>query len=76
MNLVMRAVWSAAAPLALKSVAEGAATQCYVATHPALAGVSGEYFADCNVARSSALSRDAALARRLWDESERIVASL
>lgn len=76
MNLVMRAAWSAAAPLALKSVAEGAATQCYVATHPALAGVSGEYFADCNVARSSALSRDAALARRLWDESERIAASL
>jgi len=39
-------------------------------------GVSGEYFADCNIAKSSALSRDGALAARLWEESERIVAKL
>ncbi len=58
-------------PLALKSVAQGAATQCYVATQPDPAA-SGEYFVDCNIARSSALSRDPDLARRLWDESERI----
>ncbi|MGH8177736.1 MAG: SDR family NAD(P)-dependent oxidoreductase, partial [Steroidobacter sp.] len=31
-----------------KSPAQGAATTCYVATHPTLAKVSGEYFADCN----------------------------
>jgi NAD(P)-dependent dehydrogenase (short-subunit alcohol dehydrogenase family) len=67
---------SVASPLALKSTAQGAATQCYVATHPSLGGVSGEYFADCNVARSSRLSRDPALAKRLWEESERIVAGL
>lgn len=60
-----------ASPLVLKSVAQGAATQCYVATRPDLAA-SGEYFVDCNIAHSSALSRDSDLARRLWDESERI----
>ena len=65
-----------ASPIAFKSVAEGAATQCYVATHPKLARVSGEFFADCNVAESNALSRDAALASRLWEVSERIVENL
>jgi WW domain-containing oxidoreductase len=58
--------------LFFKSVAEGAATQCYVAAHPAASGISGEYFQNCNVARPSRYGRDAALARRLWDVSERI----
>jgi WW domain-containing oxidoreductase len=60
----------------MKSVAQGAATQVYVATRPELDGVSGEYFADCNIAQPSAQGRDAALAERLWQESERIVAQL
>lgn len=76
MNVLVRAAWAAAGPVALKSLAEGAATQCFVATHPSLAAVSGEYFADCNVARSTSLSRNAELARRLWEESERIVAKI
>jgi NAD(P)-dependent dehydrogenase (short-subunit alcohol dehydrogenase family) len=71
-----RAALAIAAPLALKNEAEGAATQCYVATRPELAGVSGQYFADCNVAQSSALSNDRALAARLWEESEQIVEKL
>lgn len=33
-----------------KSPAQGAATQCYVATNPLLAKTSGEYFKDCNPA--------------------------
>lgn len=70
-------VLALAAPLALKSAAEGAATQCYVATHPTLARVSGEYFADCNLAPTRhPRARDAELARRLWQETERIVAAL
>jgi WW domain-containing oxidoreductase len=72
----MRAMLSLSGPFILKSVAQGAATQCYVATSPTLAGVSGEYFSDCNIAKSSALSNDAELAARLWAESERIVESL
>lgn len=58
-------------PIALKSVAQGAATQCYVAAHPAVAD-NGEYFSDCNVKRSSRLGADLGLARELWDASERI----
>lgn len=66
------AAFSLAKPLALKSIPEGSATQCYVATHPSLAKVSGEYFADCNVAKSSALGQDMAMAAKLWQVSEEI----
>lgn len=62
-------------PLALKNVAQGAATQCYVATHPG-AVANGEYFVDCNIAVSSRKGRDPALAKRLWEASERIVREL
>jgi WW domain-containing oxidoreductase len=57
-----------------RSIPQGAATQCYLASHPDLAGVSGYYFADCNVARSSRHGKDAALARRLWQVSEKLAA--
>jgi len=73
---VAQVAFKAVAPLGLKSAAQGAATQVYVATHPSLESVSGEYFADCNVARSTRASRDPVLAERLWEESERIVAGL
>jgi len=63
-------------PLGMKSVEQGAATQVYVATHPTLASVSGEYFSDCNIAKPTSLALDAALAERLWQESERIVREL
>jgi NAD(P)-dependent dehydrogenase (short-subunit alcohol dehydrogenase family) len=76
MPAVQRLSMAVIAPVAFKSIAQGAATQCYVATRPELDGVSGEYFADCNVAQPSSRGRDAALADRLWQESERIVAQL
>ena len=60
-------------PLVLKSIPEGAATQCYLAAHPGVAEVSGKYFADSNESRPSAHARDDALAEKLWDVSERIV---
>lgn len=63
------------APLALKSIPQGAATQCYVATNPGLLA-NGEWFSHCNIARSSRLGSDRDLARRLWDASERIVQKL
>jgi WW domain-containing oxidoreductase len=49
MNPFFGASLGAAGPLVLKSIAQGAATQVYVATNPAVAAVSGKYFADCNV---------------------------
>lgn len=74
MNPVANFFFGIFGPLVLKSVPQGAATEVYVATNPSLAGVSGKYFADCNVADSRADGDDAALAKRLWDESEKIAA--
>jgi len=76
MNPLIAGVLAVAGPLALKSVAQGAATQVYAATNPQLAGVSGQFFANCNIAEPRADANDEALARRLWDESEKIVAGL
>jgi len=57
-----------------RSVQQGAATQCYVATAPALQGVSGLYFANCNPAIKSIHGKNAKLAHRLWEVSEELTA--
>ncbi|XP_004234460.2 short-chain dehydrogenase TIC 32, chloroplastic-like isoform X1 [Solanum lycopersicum] len=51
----------------MKNVEQGAATTCYVALHPDVKGVSGKYYADCNIAEASPQANDAGLAKRLWD---------
>ncbi len=56
-----------------KTIAQGAATQVYVATSPDLSGVTGEYFSNCKTERSSSASRDDAAAARLWDVSAELV---
>jgi WW domain-containing oxidoreductase len=76
MNPVVRGALAIGAPLVLKTPAEGAATQCYVAVHPQIEGVAGKYFADCNEATPSAHGRDSDLATKLWDASERIAAEV
>jgi NAD(P)-dependent dehydrogenase (short-subunit alcohol dehydrogenase family) len=58
----------------LKSKRQGAACQVYCATAPGIAG--GEYYDDCNVAKSTALAHNAVAGRALWDESERLIAQL
>lgn len=73
MGPVVNVLWKVAATGLLKSVAQGAATQCYAAVHPSVATLSGAYLADCNVARCRSIADDGALAARLWEESERIV---
>jgi NAD(P)-dependent dehydrogenase (short-subunit alcohol dehydrogenase family) len=60
----------------LKTIPQGAATECFVATHPLPAKLRGEYFADCNVAAPKPAALDAELARRLWEKTEQIVAGL
>ena len=55
-----------------KTVEEGAATQTYLATHPALAGVRGYYFDDCNVGEGTPHLADEAMASKLWTVSERL----
>ena len=76
MNPIARVALSIGEPLVLKTIAEGASTQCYLAAHPDAAGVNGKYYADCNEAEPSRHGRDDALAAKLWDVSEKIVAEV
>lgn len=52
-----------------KTIPQGAATTCYVATAPALANVSGYFFNHCNPHRPGGYTEDEAMAARLWDVS-------
>ena len=63
-------------PIALKTIEQGAATESYLAVHPGVAGTTGQYFLDCNVARARREAEDPAMARRLWEVTEGIVARL
>lgn len=76
LSVGMRAAFSVIEPLLLKSVAQGAATQCYVAVHPATSSIRAEYLADCNLAKASKNAQDTALANKLWEKTEEIVARL
>lgn len=76
MHPVARVVFGTVGPLVLKSPAQGAATEVYAAVHPSVAGVSGAYLADCNIANPRADANDSDLAKRLWEVSEKIVAGL
>ena len=60
-------------PIFLKTIPQGAATQCYLAAHPDADRYNGEYFADCNPAVSSALGQDMDLAARLWETTEKLI---
>jgi NAD(P)-dependent dehydrogenase (short-subunit alcohol dehydrogenase family) len=51
----------------------GAEPLVYLAASPEVAGVSGRFFDRCEETRSSAASYDEAAARRLWEESERLI---
>jgi NAD(P)-dependent dehydrogenase (short-subunit alcohol dehydrogenase family) len=51
---------------------EGAETSIYLAASPEVERVTGEYFDDMKPADSSRESHDAAVARRLWEASERL----
>lgn len=76
MNNMPRPI-SAAARLATRlfliSPEQGAATSIYLATSPAVEGVSGDYFSKSRPAKSSAASHDEASAKRLWEISDELV---
>jgi WW domain-containing oxidoreductase len=76
MNPIARGALAIGAPLVLKSVGEGAATQVYLAVHPSVEGVAGKYFSDCNVGKSSSRGRDEEMAAKLWEVSEKIAAEV
>jgi NAD(P)-dependent dehydrogenase (short-subunit alcohol dehydrogenase family) len=60
--------------LIAKTPATGAATQVYVATSPALDGVSGAYFEDCNpvIVAGKHHMYDKAMQARLWTTAEQM----
>jgi NAD(P)-dependent dehydrogenase (short-subunit alcohol dehydrogenase family) len=58
--------------LQMETPAQGAATSCYLASNPALAEVTGLYFADCNPAEQSDYQKDPAMAAKLWQVSEEL----
>jgi NAD(P)-dependent dehydrogenase (short-subunit alcohol dehydrogenase family) len=73
MNRFMQGGFAVAAALGYgKSIAQGAATSCYVATSPALDAVSGKYFEDCNAVTivGEGHLHDADMAAELWRVSE------
>jgi WW domain-containing oxidoreductase len=65
----------AAAHLFTKSVSQGAATQALLAASPLVTGITGEYWADCQIATGNPLLKDRDLAKRLWNVSAQIVAA-
>lgn len=55
------------------TLSQGAATSVRLASDPALGKVTGKYFADTKAAPSSPASHDAGLAKRLYEESAKLV---
>jgi len=55
-----------------RSPERGAATSIYLASSPAVEGVSGRYFMDCREAAPAPQARDAEAAKRLWNLSLRL----
>jgi len=51
---------------------QGAETSIYLASSPEVEGISGEYFIRKKVARMSREAADPAVARRLWEVSEKL----
>ena len=56
-----------------KNPANGAQTSIYLASSPAVAQTSGQYFADSKAKKSSELSYDVVAQQRLWAISEDLV---
>jgi NAD(P)-dependent dehydrogenase (short-subunit alcohol dehydrogenase family) len=73
---VLRRVFAVVGHLFFKSVGVGAATEVFAAVSPKAVPLAGNYLADSNVKKPRADAEDAALATRLWAESEKIVQAL
>ena len=76
MNLFVTVAGRLVSPIFMKTIAQGASTQTYVATHPSLSGVRGKYFSNCNEKHSSRYGRDSILASALWEKTQEIVEGL
>ena len=72
MNPLIAGVAGIAMRMFSKSIAQGAATSCYVAVRPEVGVVTAQYFSDCAVIEPSRAARDEKLAERLWEVSEKL----
>ena len=59
--------------LFMRSASQRAATAALLAASPCAAGITGEYWSDCQVAEGNPLLNDSELAKRLWQVSTQIV---
>lgn len=76
LNPITRFGFGLLTKLAGKSIEEGAATSCYVATSEALGATSGQYFEDCNAVtiEGAGHMHDTAMAGELMRVSEELTA--
>jgi len=58
-----------------RTPAQGAATIALLAGSPNVSGITGEYWQDCAIARANPVLDDGAMAVRLWNTSEAIIAA-
>ena len=58
-----------------KTIPQGAATACWVATQPGLEASNGHYFSDCAPAKCHKLANDSALIEKLWRTSESLASA-
>lgn len=75
LNRFMQAAFAVASTFGYgKTVEQGAATQCFVATSPLLGSTSGRYFEDCNAVQIVGDNHvhDEAMAENLWQVSEEL----
>ncbi len=73
MNRVLQTAFAAVSKLGYgKTIEQGAATSCFVATSPILGSTSGRYFEDCNAVTigGDGHMHDEAMAAMLWRMSE------
>jgi len=68
-STVMAVIFNVILKAILKTIPQGAATSCYLALNPKVAGISGQYFADSNIAKTNKMAKDQELAKKLWDFS-------
>ena len=70
-SFIYRLGWNLQKPLMLP-VEEGAKTSIYLASSEEVKGITGLYFVKCKSQKSSDMSYDKMLARKLWDLSEKL----
>jgi len=59
--------------LLFKTSEQGATTQVRVASDPSLANECGKYWSHCQIANESGFAKNFNFARKLWDETEKLI---